>query len=102
MNPKDGGTDQSGHCEKETEEPEMEFEEQRVKDMKTNSKKFLWYIKDRKDCERLGRSPGHIALYPGAVRASSALCEAAEGSSQTWGCIHLCFVSQKSVSSHPS
>lgn len=82
MNPKDRGTDQSGHCEKETEEPEMEFEEQRVKDIKTNNKKFLWYIKDRKDCERLGRSPGHTALYPGAVncRVSSALCE---GSFQT-------------------
>lgn len=27
----------------------MESEEQRVKDIKTNNKEFLWYIKDRKD-----------------------------------------------------
>lgn len=63
MNPKDRGAVQSRQCEKETEKPQMEFEEQRVKDIKTNNK-FLWYIKDGKDSERLGRSPGPVTLYP--------------------------------------
>lgn len=43
--------------------PEMEFEEQRVKDMKTNNKKFLWCTEDWEDCERMGRSPGCDTLY---------------------------------------
>ena len=67
MNPGDRGAARSGQCEKGTEEPEMEFEEQRVKDVKTNSKEFLGSGKDRKGCESLGSSPGRVTLCPGAV-----------------------------------